>query len=119
VLFVEDIFNLHTPVITSKSRPHLHSIFNSCPAGVDRHSEIWKQHIVRHAVAVTAQQRSERLVRVCNSHIDLITELANTGHHNWDLMQRPEWLLLEVESGIMMWEVQVDIADQMPNPESG
>jgi Protein of unknown function (DUF3638)/Protein of unknown function (DUF3645) len=78
--------------------------------------DAWKPFIIQYALALTMQQRSERLLSV-NNDIDLIAELNNSGHKNWDPMQYHEWLLLEVESRIMIRPVQADIAGQMLDPD--
>ncbi|EME39837.1 hypothetical protein DOTSEDRAFT_37894 [Dothistroma septosporum NZE10] len=44
---------------------------------------------------------------------DLVNELRNPGHTNWDAMDYPESLLVEVESGVMIREVQEGIAAMM------
>ncbi|KAF2664444.1 hypothetical protein BT63DRAFT_89804 [Microthyrium microscopicum] len=76
----------------------------------------WKPCIVEYALALCALQRAQRLVKLRGS--DLVNELANVGHNNWNPMEFPEWLLLEVESRIVMRSVQTDIAQQMLCPES-
>jgi hypothetical protein len=47
---------------------------------------------------------------------DLLKELHNPGHTNWDPLHYPQTLLLEVEQGIMIREVQEEIALQMREP---
>ncbi|KAI1437155.1 hypothetical protein GGR50DRAFT_115572 [Xylaria sp. CBS 124048] len=80
----------------------------------------WKSCIVRYGLALTALQRAERLVKTASqpSNDDLIKEMANTGHRTWDALEHPEWLLLEIESGIMIRDVQEQIASEMMNPRS-
>lgn len=46
-------------------------------------------------------------------------EFANQGHTNWDPADYPNWLLLEVESNMMIRPVQVDVAQATISPESG
>ncbi|KAK4906614.1 hypothetical protein LTR49_024261 [Elasticomyces elasticus] len=59
----------------------------------------------------------KRLFNVAHSgsDVDLISELRNTGHVNWSPHDHPESLLLEVESGVLIREVQEQIASQMRN----
>ncbi|KAK0877257.1 hypothetical protein LTR87_008871 [Friedmanniomyces endolithicus] len=78
----------------------------------------WKDAIVRYGLALTALQRAERLVDVlrAGSETDLANEIRNTGHVNWNPHDFPDSLLLEVESGIMIREVQEEIAGQMRDP---
>ncbi|KAL6796308.1 hypothetical protein GGI42DRAFT_331329, partial [Trichoderma sp. SZMC 28013] len=76
----------------------------------------WRRAIVIYAQSLTMVQRAERMLNQHNNHTELIKELQNSGHTNWDPMDYPESLLLEVESGIMIREVQENIASQMRSP---
>ncbi|KAK3063062.1 hypothetical protein LTS18_002822, partial [Coniosporium uncinatum] len=82
-------------------------------------SQGWKECIVLYAKALRALQRAERLIRTSTKPIELISELVNIGDQNWDPMSFPEWLLLEVESGLLMREVQASIAKHMLAPDLG
>ncbi|KAK0270797.1 hypothetical protein LTR35_013849 [Friedmanniomyces endolithicus] len=79
----------------------------------------WRDAIVRYGLALTALQRAERLVDVlrAGSETDLTNEIRNTGHVNWNPHDFPDSLLLEAESGIMIREVQEEIAGQMRDPQ--
>jgi hypothetical protein len=74
---------------------------------------------VQYGVVLSDLQRAERLVTLSGKNADLIKELQNSGHMNWDPLLHPESLLLEVESGITIREVQEHIAAQMRAPPSG
>ena len=96
--------------------------------------EAWKNRIVDYGVALTDLQQSERLLRLQvaserterntqlvtsdgGTHaLDLLNELRNPGHVNWSPREYPEYLLMEIESGIMIREVQQQIASEMRNP---
>ncbi|KAI1749778.1 hypothetical protein F4782DRAFT_533039 [Xylaria castorea] len=80
----------------------------------------WRVCITRYGLALSALQRAERLVRAASlrSDEDVINELRNIGHRTWDPLEHPEWLLLEVESGIIIRDVQERIASEMINPRS-
>ncbi|OAA71462.1 hypothetical protein ISF_02013 [Cordyceps fumosorosea ARSEF 2679] len=78
----------------------------------------WKEALVMYGTALTKLQRAERLFRAKSSS-DIVKEHANVGHTNWDPMNQPENLLLEIESGILIREVQEDIASEMRSPEGG
>ncbi|RDW72793.1 hypothetical protein BP6252_06700 [Coleophoma cylindrospora] len=82
-------------------------------------SDEWRRYLVRYAKAFRAMQRAERLTRTTINSIEFIGELINVGDRNWDPMTFPEWLLLEVESGLLMREVQASIAKHMLSPEAG
>ena len=81
-------------------------------------SKNWKVWIVHYGLALTGLQRAERLLRSDENWADLVKELQNPGHTNWDPLEHPESLLLEVESGIMIREVQEQVAEQMRCPDS-
>ncbi|KAI0404731.1 hypothetical protein F4802DRAFT_218327 [Xylaria palmicola] len=80
----------------------------------------WRICITRYALALSALQRAERLVRAASlqSDEDFIKELKNVGHRTWDPLEHPEWLLLEVESSIIIRDVQEQIASEMIDPRS-
>ncbi|KAJ2973911.1 hypothetical protein NQ176_g6334 [Zarea fungicola] len=78
----------------------------------------WKQPVVALRVAVTKVQRAKRLKQT-KLMSDLAKELSNAGHMNWDPLNSPETLLLEIESGILIRDVQEDIALQMRDPPDG
>ena len=78
----------------------------------------WKHCIVQYGLALTELQRAERLISLSSSQEELSRELQNSGHTNWNPMEYPESLLLEVESGIILREVQEQIARKMRDPGS-
>jgi len=82
-------------------------------------SQCWRNAIIQYGLALTALHRAERLVGISHSgsDVDLISEIRNTGHVNWEPHEYPESLLLEVESGILIREVQEQIAGQMRDPK--
>lgn len=71
--------------------------------------------------SITELQRQMRLqVHHLRRDVNrLIEELRNEGHGNWDPTEHPDWLLLEIESDIMIRDVQVDVAKATVSPESG
>ncbi|EGP88529.1 uncharacterized protein MYCGRDRAFT_85558 [Zymoseptoria tritici IPO323] len=77
----------------------------------------WKALLIQYALAIAGVQRAERLLKAERTSIDdLVTELQNPGHTNWNPFDYPESLLLEVESGITIREVQEQIAKEMRVP---
>ncbi|KAE8440618.1 hypothetical protein EG329_007020 [Mollisiaceae sp. DMI_Dod_QoI] len=79
----------------------------------------WKFALTRYALAIASMQRAERLVACGNRHSDILSELTNGGHANWDPMEFPEWLLLELENNILIRPEQAQIAREMIAPQSG
>ncbi|KAL7940125.1 hypothetical protein V8C42DRAFT_356457 [Trichoderma barbatum] len=86
--------------------------------GLPSLTESWKKAIVAYGVAITGFQQAQRLVQLIDNDADLLREVQNTGHKSWDPCQYPEWLLLECESGIIIRDVQHQVAEQMIIPEN-
>ncbi|KAL3412906.1 hypothetical protein V8F44DRAFT_645694 [Aspergillus fumigatus] len=81
--------------------------------------ERWKASIVEYGCAITALQQARRLTTLVSFRDDLIRELQNPGHTNWDPHQYPESLLLEIENNILIRDVQEQIAREMRDISSG
>ncbi|KAB8071219.1 hypothetical protein BDV29DRAFT_159701 [Aspergillus leporis] len=79
----------------------------------------WKSCIITYGRSITRLQWAKRLVALTASPDDLIQELQNPGHTNWDPHEFPESLLLEIESGILIRDVQEQIACRMRNYSPG
>lgn len=78
----------------------------------------WKECIVKYAVSLADVQRAERML-AADHRGDLgamSRELQNVGHKNWNPLDYPDSLLLEVESSITIRDVQEEIAAQMRTP---
>jgi hypothetical protein len=80
-----------------------------------------REAIISHGVLITKLQR---LVRIRNAlyqarHTQLREELRNSGHENWNPLEFPDWLLLEIDSDILIREEQVNVAHAIIAPESG
>lgn len=82
-------------------------------------TNVWKHNIIAYGLALSSLQQAERLLALCSNPVELTKELQNLGHTNWDPFDFPESLLLEIESGITICEVQEQIARQMRDPPSG
>jgi hypothetical protein len=76
----------------------------------------WKKIVIEYGLAVTELHRARRLVALSSHPNELVEELRNCGHHNWSPIDFPETLLLEAESGLLVREVQEEIAKQMRCP---
>lgn len=73
----------------------------------------WKRWIIGYGMAVTKVQRARRMIQCLDKKIELIREIQNEGHTNWNPSHYPESLLIEIENNIMIRAVQEDIAKQM------
>lgn len=76
----------------------------------------WKPWIVAYGLALTEIQRVIRLINSLHSTLDFERELNNVGHENWNPLELPDSLLLEIESDIMIRPVQEEIAGNMRQP---
>ena len=81
--------------------------------------EDWKSSLIKYGLAISALQRTERLWMCAGSSPDLLNELKNQCHLNWDPYQYPDWLLLEIENSISVRPVQAEIAREMISPSAG
>ncbi|KAF3000220.1 hypothetical protein E8E13_007207 [Curvularia kusanoi] len=79
-------------------------------------SESWSEVMIAYGLAVTSVQQAQRLVGLLNNPVELDEELQHIGHTNWSPNEYPETLLLEAESGILVREVQANIAINMMRP---
>ncbi|KAK4459473.1 hypothetical protein QBC42DRAFT_299412 [Cladorrhinum samala] len=86
-------------------------------------SKPWRCYLVYFALSLVYLQRAERLASYASDlprrREDLQRELANAGDHEneeWDPLEYPESLLLEIEQGIMIRPVQNKVAAAMRSP---
>ena len=84
-------------------------------------SEPWKAAFIKYAEGVTMVQRAIRISRLTTPEYraELERELSNSGRIGWDAMSHPDWLLIELESNILVRQVQAEIASEMLAPSSG
>ncbi|KPM37446.1 hypothetical protein AK830_g9109 [Neonectria ditissima] len=77
--------------------------------------------LIELGVSITELQREIRLndLVLKNASGQYREEKANTGHTNWNPDEYPDWLLLEIESNMMIRPVQIDVALATISPESG
>jgi len=72
------------------------------------------------SVCWTLAERAERCLALLDGWPDeepmLRRELANGGRYNWSPAERPEWLLLELEQGWLVREVQATVAERLLVP---
>ncbi|KAJ5735009.1 uncharacterized protein N7483_000134 [Penicillium malachiteum] len=78
-----------------------------------------KEKFTQYGCAIAAVQRAERLCKLANSPDELIKEIQNPGHTNWDILEFPETLLLEVENQLLIRENQEEIARVMRESAPG
>jgi hypothetical protein len=79
-----------------------------------------KELLVSHGVLITMLQKHLRVQNaLCDGKFtQLHEELANAGHKNWSPSDFPDWLLLEIDSNILIREDQIDVAHAIIEPKS-
>ncbi|KAF4965489.1 hypothetical protein FSARC_6722 [Fusarium sarcochroum] len=80
-----------------------------------------RKAIVGMGVDITKYQREVRLHDLALKNVSgrYHEEESNEGHSNWSPEEYPDWLLLEIESNMMIRPVQIDVALATISPESG
>jgi hypothetical protein len=80
-----------------------------------------REILVEYGLAIASFQRAERMyaLSLADNKKELMKEVQNPGYRDWNPMEHPEWLLLEIESGILIRPIQAKIADRMMAPDPG
>ena len=80
-----------------------------------------REALILYGVLVADLQRLERLrdAQLKGDQSKLLEEWLNTGHENWNPIEYPDWLLLEIGSNILIRPEQVDVACAIISPASG
>lgn len=81
-----------------------------------RLSTDWKIVLINYGCSITALHRAKRLARLTSNPDEFLKEYQNQGHTNWNPFDYLESLLVEIENGILIRDVQEDIARQMRQP---
>ncbi|OTA65961.1 hypothetical protein K449DRAFT_366540 [Hypoxylon sp. EC38] len=80
-----------------------------------------KERILHFALSITNLQRQMRMQSYKRAREDARyeEERMNKGHSNWRVEEYPDWLLLEIESDLIIREIQVEVALAIIAPNSG
>ncbi|KAI8955187.1 hypothetical protein F4801DRAFT_378012 [Xylaria longipes] len=80
-----------------------------------------KEAIISYGLAITYLQHLIRIHRALSRRNSqaLDNELCHLGHENWEPMKVPDWLLLEIDSDILIRAEQAVVARAIINPELG
>ncbi len=80
-----------------------------------------REGLVLYGLLATALQRLLRIrhAQLKGDHHKLLEEWRNTGHENWSPLMFPDWLLLEIESDLLIRCEQIDVANEIISPASG
>ncbi|KAL8970029.1 MAG: hypothetical protein Q9183_001709 [Haloplaca sp. 2 TL-2023] len=81
-------------------------------------SQQWKESLGTLGLCMTIVQRSRRLVLAAekNDVPMFFKETENPGHEEWDAIQRPDWLLIEIENNLLIRPIQIRVALEMIEP---
>jgi len=80
--------------------------------------ENWKEAIVKYAEAITMVQRAKRISKLGQNEAEREREVMNTGRIGWDPMKNMDWLLVELESNLLVRSIQAKIAAEMIRPRN-
>ncbi|PQE19066.1 p-loop containing nucleoside triphosphate hydrolase protein [Rutstroemia sp. NJR-2017a BBW] len=80
-----------------------------------------KESLVSYGMLITTLQR---LLRIKHSQLKgnqnkVLEEWGNVGHENWNPLDFPDWLLIEIEGDILIRPEQIDVAHAIISPASG
>lgn len=77
--------------------------------------------LIEYALSITVQQRLMRIEAATRRRdmSQLADEMSNPGHKYWQPNEYPDWLLLEIESNILLRPDQIDVALCTISPASG
>ncbi|KAI1741165.1 hypothetical protein F4680DRAFT_464954 [Xylaria scruposa] len=80
-----------------------------------------KEALISYGLAITYVQQLVRIHRALSrgNFQALNDELCHLGHENWEPMRVPDWLLLEIDSDILIRAEQVVVARAMIDPKLG
>ena len=80
-----------------------------------------KETIIQFALKITELQRQVRLrsYQQSGEAARLEEEQNNIGHSNWRPFEHTDWLLLEIETDLLIRKTQVEVALEMIAPRSG
>lgn len=80
-----------------------------------------REYLVSYGLLIAKLQRLHRIktAQMKRDQRQLLENWQNTGHENWSPFDLPYWLLLEIDSNILIRPEQVDVARAIISPASG
>jgi hypothetical protein len=80
-----------------------------------------REILVAYGVLATNLQRLLRIrhIQAKGDHQKLVQEWQNAGHENWSPLEFTDWLLLEIESDLLIRNEQIDVAHAIISPTTG
>jgi hypothetical protein len=79
-----------------------------------------KEALVSYALSITSVQRLHRMDSAYyqRNNQKYLEESSNVGHTNWQPLDQPDWLLLEIDANLLIRPGQVDVALATISPSS-
>lgn len=79
-----------------------------------------KEALVHYGLLITLRQWLGRVRHeiLHGNTLKVQAILKNPGHENWSPIDRPDWLLMEIEADLLIRPRQVDVAHQIISPAS-
>jgi hypothetical protein len=83
-------------------------------------SESWKAKLLDYAQAIAMVQRARRISELSSPEhrAEYEREAHNEGQSGWVPLENPDWLLVELESNLLIRQVQAEVAMEMLQPRS-
>ncbi|KAF3909914.1 hypothetical protein ABW21_db0200578 [Orbilia brochopaga] len=80
-----------------------------------------RESLILLGISITDVQQLMRVegYRLKNDAQRTLEEESNSGHQNWDPLEYPDWLLLQIDSNILIRSDQVEVAHATIQPTSG
>jgi len=86
------------------------------PVLLGNQDPVFKDIVGAVGILMTLEQKMTRCLWQSSNHAVIEREMMSLGHENWSPKERPGWLLLEIELGMMIRPVQVKVAELMMSP---
>ena len=79
----------------------------------------WRATVTAFGITLTTFQQANRLLAQEEDQNFVVGELSHHYHEEWDPLNHPDWLLLELENNLLIRPDQVRTAREMISPGSG
>ncbi|KAF3929730.1 hypothetical protein AA313_de0209692 [Arthrobotrys entomopaga] len=81
----------------------------------------WLDSLLKFGEAITLQQKAQRLLQFQQDslELELQREILHSEHENWKPKKYVDWLLFEIDSGMLIRPIQAEIGEAMMNDKEG
>jgi hypothetical protein len=77
----------------------------------------WANHLIGYAITVHDVKRAIRMLQLARGGMNTLLEREFRYFREWQPLERPDWLLVEIESNLSIRPTQATIADEMLSPD--